>query len=187
MPNIFKNIWMKASLKKKIGMFAVMLAFVMGLSGLFNTAVVNFAVENFHVILNENSLCNDFQEAIELETEAFEVYVRDKTEENRQEYVLACVRTERCMSCLPFDYGKIGGERYARTWNVINGYENYRVSRDAVLAMDRREEGYIAQLYKVYDMQEYLQLYTRRLCRQRLKREMPDIRNGFLPFIKYAI
>ena len=89
MPNIFKNIWMKASLKKKIGMFAVMLAFVMGLSGLFNTAVVNFAVENFHVILNENSLCNDFQEAIELETEAFEVYVRDKTEENRQEYVLA--------------------------------------------------------------------------------------------------
>ena len=115
-----KNQWINASLKKKLGLFAVMLALVMGISAVINAAVMNFIMGNFNVILNDNSRCHDFQEAMELEVRAFEAYVRSRNEEKRQEYVLACVRTERCIHSLPFDYEKIGSERYARTWNVKN-------------------------------------------------------------------
>lgn len=164
-----KNQWINASLKRKLGLFAVMLALVMGISTVFNFLAMNFIMGNFNVILDDNSRCHDFQEAMELEVQAFEAYVRSRNEERRQEYVLACVRTERCIHSLPFDYGKIGGERYARTWNVKNSYENYSASRDAVLEMDNEEESFIPQLYKVYDMQAYLQIYARRLVQATLK------------------
>ena len=164
-----KNQWINASLKRKLGFFAVMLAFVMGTSAAINVLAMNFIVGNFKVILDDNSRCHDFQEAMELEAKAFEAYVRNRNEEKRQEYVLACVRTQRCINLLPFDYGKIGSERYARTWNVKNGYENYSVSRDAVFQMDHGTEEFIPQLYKVYDMQAYLQTYARRLVQVTLK------------------
>ncbi len=164
-----KNQWINASLKKKLGLFAVMLALVMGISAVINAAVMNFIMGNFNVILNDNSRCHDFQEAMELEVRAFEAYVRSRNEEKRQEYVLACVRTERCIHSLPFDYEKIGSERYARTWNVKNSYENYAIHRDAVLETDNRAEDFIPRLYKVYDMQSYLQTYARRLVQATLK------------------
>jgi len=164
-----KNQWINLSLKKKLGLFVVMLAFVMGISAVANVLAMNFIVGNFNAILDDNSRCHDFQEAMELEMQAFEAYVRSRNEEKRQEYVLACVRTERCIHSLPFDYGKIGSERYARTWNVKNSYENYSASRDAVLEMGNHTEGFIPQLYKVYDMQAYLQTYARRLVQATLK------------------
>ena len=114
-----KEIWLTISLKRKIGSFAVMVILVMGLSVAFNIRIMDFSLGSFNVILDDNSRCHDFQEAMELEIKAFEVYVRDRTQENRDEYVLACVRSERCLRSLPFDYERIGEERYARTWNVI--------------------------------------------------------------------
>ncbi len=56
--------------------------------------------------------------------------MRDKREENKAAYRLSCARAQRCLDALPFDYGQIGSERYARTWNVKNGYESYQVRRD---------------------------------------------------------
>ena len=116
-----KDIWLTISLKRKIGSFAVMVILVMGLSVAFNIRIMDFSLGSFNVILDDNSRCHDFQEAMELEIKAFEVYVRDRTQENRDEYVLACVRSVRCLRSLPFDYERIGEERYARTWNVKRG------------------------------------------------------------------
>jgi two-component system LytT family sensor kinase len=164
-----KNHWNNASLKKKLGLFVVMLVLVMGISAVINVAAMNFVMGNFNVILDDNSRCHDFQEAMELEVRAFEAYVRSRSEDKRQEFVLACVRTERCLHSLPFDYGKIGRERYARTWNVKNSYENYSLSRDQVLEMDHGADGFIPQLYRVYGMQAYLQTYARRLVQATLK------------------
>ena len=103
-----KEIWLTISLKRKIGSFAVMVILVMGLSVAFNIRIMDFSLGSFNVILDDNSRCHDFQEAMELEIKAFEVYVRDRTQENRDEYVLACVRSVRCLRSLPFDYERIG-------------------------------------------------------------------------------
>ncbi len=164
-----RTLWLKTSLKKKLGVFALMLVFVIGVSIIFNIVVLNFVVGEFNVILDENSRCHDFQEAMELEIGAFQAYVRDRSEEKREAYILSCVRTERCIRFLPFEYEKIGSERYARTWNIKNGYENYSIKRDKVLEMDGQEETFISELYAVYDMQAYMQTYARRLVQVTLK------------------
>ena len=152
-----KDLWLTISLKRKLTAFAVIVILVMALSAAFNVNVMNYALNSFNVILNDNSKCHNFQEAMELEVKAFETYVRERSQENRDEYVLACVRTQRCLRSLPFEYGRIGAERYARTWNVRNGYEGYSVFRDRILEMDPQDEAFVPSLYKVYDMQSHLQ------------------------------
>jgi two-component system LytT family sensor kinase len=184
-----RNQWLKISLKKKLGIYAVMLSLVVGLSVICTIVAMNFVVNSFNTILEDNSRCHDFQEAMELEANAFAGYMRDKSEERRQEYVLACVRTERCLRSLPFNYEEIGSERYARTWNIKNGYENYSLMRENVLEMDSWGEDYITTLYDVYEMQDYLQSYARRLVQVTLKegngsylKKLPNIYN-----IRYVI
>ena len=61
-----KNQWLSISLKKKLGAFSVVVILVMGLSIAFNMLVMNFSLESFNVILNDNSLCYDVQESMEL-------------------------------------------------------------------------------------------------------------------------
>ena len=164
-----RELWMEISLKKKLGLFAVMIVLVVGLSVVFDLVAINYVVGNFQQILDDNSRCHDLQEAMELETGAFAAYVRDRSQENEAEYRRSCVKSEQCLKALPFDYRQIGSERYARTWNIKNGYDSYRESRDQFLEMDAGEEGYIASLYDVYEMQEYLQTYIRRLVQVTLK------------------
>ena len=164
-----RTIWMSISVKQKLGAYTLALVFVMSLSVFFNVHVMDYALGGFREILDDNAKCHDLQQAIEQEVSAFENYVRDRSVDNREDYVLACVRAERCIRSLPFEYEKIGPERYARTWNVKNGYENYSMFREDVLSMDVKSQGYIAKLYKVYSMQEYLQDYARRLVQVTLK------------------
>ena len=164
-----KNQWLSISLKKKLGAFSVVVILVMGLSIAFNMLVMNFSLESFNVILNDNSLCYDVQESMEQEADAFELYVRERSWENAKQYRLACFKTESSLEALPFDYDVIGPERYARTWNIKNGYEGYQTFRDQVLHMDQSDEGFVEQLYRVYGMQGYLQTYARRLMQSTLK------------------
>ena len=64
-----KNQWLSISLKKKLGAFSVVVILVMGLSIAFNMLVMNFSLESFNVILNDNSLCYDVQESMEQEAD----------------------------------------------------------------------------------------------------------------------
>lgn len=146
-----------------------MVILVMGLSIAFNILVMNFSLESFNVILNDNSLCYEVQESLEQEALAFQEYVRERSWEKAKEYRLACFKTEQSIAQLPFDYTKINQERYARTWSIKNGYEGYCVFRDQVLHMDPEDEGYVDRLYNVYGMQGYLQTYARRLMQATLK------------------
>lgn len=163
------KLWLRISLKKKIGIFAAMVILIMGLSVAFNISIMNFSLDGFNEILNDNSRCHDVQEALDLEVRAFETYIRERTPENREQYVVACVRTERCIRSLPFDYSRIGQERYARTWNIKNGYEGYSASRDAIADMSLGEAQFVEKLYRVYQMQTYLKDYARRLVQVTLK------------------
>lgn len=164
-----RNLWLSITMKQKLGLYTAMVILIMAFSVGFNVRVMDFALDGFNEILDDNSRCHDFQEAMELEVKAFEQYARDRSLENREEYVLACVRSERCIRSLPFDYVQIGEERYARTWNVKNAYENYSQYREEVLSMDIRGDGFIGKLYKVYGMQNYIQEYARRLVQVTLK------------------
>lgn len=158
-----KTIWLSISLKQKFSLYTAMVILIMAVSAVFNIQVMDFSLGNFNEILDSNARCNDFQEALDQEVQAFEAYVRDRTKEMREAYVLSCVRTERCLRSLPFDYNVIGEERYARTWNVKNGYENYSRARDQLLEEPGGNMEFIFRLYQVYDMQSYLQTYARRL------------------------
>lgn len=164
-----KHLWLSISLKRKLGIFSVIVILVMGLSVAFNILVMNFSLDTFNVILNDNSLSYDLQEAMEEEARIFEEYVRERSFQKAEEYKNTCYRTERCLKALPFDYTVIGQERYARTWSLKNGYEGYSACRDRVLEMNPLDETFVQELYRVYRMQAYLQTYTRRLMQATLK------------------
>lgn len=149
--------------------FAAMVILIMALSATFSICIMNFSLGGFNTILNDNSRCHDFQEALDLEIESFADYIRDATPDTRDQYVLSCVRTERCLRSLPFDYARIGTERYARTWSILNGYETYQAYRDELAETQVRESDFVERLYRVYKMQEYLQTYARRLVQVTLK------------------
>ena len=166
---MLRNIWLTISIKKKIGIFAAMVILIMALSATFSICIMNFSLGGFNTILNDNYRCHDFQEALDLEIESFADYIRDATPDTRDQYVLSCVRTERCLRSLPFDYARIGTERYARTWSILNGYETYQAYRDELAETQVRESDFVERLYRVYKMQEYLQTYARRLVQVTLK------------------
>lgn len=166
---MLRNIWLTISIKKKIGIFAAMVILIMAFSATFSICIMNFSLGGFNTILNDNSRCHDFQEALDLEIESFADYIRDATPDTRDQYVLSCVRTERCLRSLPFDYARIGTERYARTWSILNGYETYQAYRDELAETQVRESDFVERLYRVYKMQEYLQTYARRLVQVTLK------------------
>lgn len=166
-----RKLWMTISIKRKIGFFAAMVILIMALSATFSICIMNFSLGGFNTILNDNSRCHDFQEALDLEIESFADYIRDATPDTRDQYVLSCVRTERCLRSLPFDYARIGTERYARTWSILNGYETYQAYRDELAETQVRESDFVERLYRVYKMQEYLQTYARRLVQVTLKEE----------------
>ena len=89
--------------------------------------------------------------------------MRNADQESRDTYRVACVRTERCLWSLPSEYRRIGKERSARTWNIRNAYEGYKVYRDDVAEGNKTGSEFVDELYYVYKMQEYLQGYTGRL------------------------
>ncbi len=61
-------------------------------------------------------------DAIKAETRAFARYVREGSQDSLADYQAACSETEASLSALPFDYAQLGADRYARTWNLLQGY-----------------------------------------------------------------
>lgn len=158
-----RGIWLGLSLKKKLGIYVCLVILVIGISAAFSFFLMDFALGNFNVILDDNSRCYDFQEAMEQESRAFENYIRDRSRENGEQYEMACQRSELSLRQLPYDYSLIGAERYGRTWSVCNAYEKYQSSRDEFVLRDQRDGEYIESLYQIYAMQGYLRTYARQL------------------------
>ncbi|MGN0158465.1 MAG: sensor histidine kinase [Brotaphodocola sp.] len=166
MRRIYRTIrasWLSLALKRKFHVYIFSLFLILVLTVLFNVRIVDYTVGGFGVILDDNLRCGELQEALGQECKAFEDYIRSRSSENREAYVLSCAQSERCIAALPFDYDRIGSERYGRTWNIQNGYENYRISRENLFLMDVDSDAYIKKLYKVYSMQKYLRDYAREL------------------------
>lgn len=157
--------WISLTIKKKIGVFTGVVFLIISLSVIFDVWVVEFSLNDFRKILEENAKSSDFVDAIEAESHWFEIYIKNPNEENRIEMESAFEGTKRSVARLNYDYTSMSNIRYAKTWSIKNGYENYIQQRDYVLTMGEENQDYIGELYKVYDMQDYLQDYARSLMR----------------------
>ena len=152
--------WADAPLRWKIGVWfaALMLLLAVLLGALEIIGQATFAT--FERVQQSHVVYYVMQEALENESRAFEACIRSRTKENLRQYEDACCAAMKTMEALPLDYELIGRERYARTWNVVHGYAGYTKFRDAVMTADPSEPGYVDQMYRVLDMQEYLSEYA---------------------------
>ena len=135
------------------------------------TAVGQWTVKAFDTLLEDNAACDAVQDAIKEETRAFEHYVREPSQESSQTFADACAAAEESLAALPFDYAKIGEDRYARTWSLRQGYAGYQKARDAFLQLAPSAEDYVERMYAVMDQQDYLAEYALRLTQATLEQE----------------
>ena len=136
---------------------------------LANVRVIYAFMDDIKMLMDDNLLSYQFQEALKEEVQAFQKYVRNRTPNNENELRQAQDTTSRFLNQLPDDYEQIGDARYAITWNIQNSYEVYQKQRDKVLTMTGEEANYITNLYDTYKMQGYLQDYAMRLMNDVLK------------------
>ncbi len=134
-------------------------------------AVGQWTVKAFDTLLEDNAACYAVQDAIKEETRAFEHYVREPSQESSQTFADACAAAEESLAALPFDYAKIGEDRYARTWSLRQGYAGYQKARDAFLQLAPSAEDYVERMYAVMDQQDYLAEYALRLTQATLEQE----------------
>ena len=135
------------------------------------TAVGQWTVKAFDTLLEDNAACYAVQDAIKEETRAFEHYVREPSQESSQTFADACAAAEESLAALPFDYAKIGEDRYARTWSLRQGYAGYQKARDAFLQLAPSAEDYVERMYAVMEQQDYLAEYALRLTQATLEQE----------------
>lgn len=153
--------WISLSIKKRNGLFTSIVFLIISFSVIFGFWVVKFSLNDFRVILDDNAKSSDFMDSMEEESRCFEAYIKHPNEENKNEMEKSFEQTKKSVFALPFDYNSMSTRRYAKTWSIKNSYENYTKKRDSVLKMSEFNTNYIKELYKVYEIQSYLQEYGR--------------------------
>ena len=159
------------SLKTKIAGWLIAILLVTLLSIGVAAVVGRWTLHAFNGLLSDNAACYNVQDAIEAETTAFARYIRERSQESEQTYLAACEATEQSLAALPFDVRQIGEDRYARTWNLVQGYAGYQKYRDAFLQIPSSAETYVEQMYSVMALQGYLASYALRLTQATLEQQ----------------
>ncbi len=158
-----KHFLMRMSLNKKIRTLTVAIMIIMTVIIIATMSIEKPILEAFNQVLKENSECYELQEAMEKEAETFQAYMRKQTSDNKLNFEAACTRTQQCIGDIPFVYEEIGQERYARTWNIVNGYEGYSTFRDKVVKSGEANVDFVSDFYRVCEMQQNLLNYIRSL------------------------
>lgn len=159
------DIWYGLSLKKKLYVLMISVTLFMAVAILLNIKVSYVFIDDVRQLMDDNLSSYKFQESFRQETEAFADLVRDWTLEKEQKFLVASREALKNMETLPYNYEKIGEERYAITWSIRNSYEEYQKQRDKTLALKENSQGYISELYKTYEMQEYVEVYANKLTK----------------------
>lgn len=158
-----KNTWTQLSIQQKVMTWVVAILLVVALSVTISIVAVGIMIQDYEDLSIDNYKCYEVQKAIDAERNTFLDLTREGTQRNRERFSKACVKTQQCIAALPMDYSDIGEDRYARTWNLRNGYYGYTYYRDALLAMHPADEDYVQELYRVIEMQDTLSEYSLRL------------------------
>lgn len=159
------NSWYELSIKKKLYVLIIGVTLFMAVAILININVSYAFITEVRQLLDDNLSGYKLMESLDMETEAFQNLAHDWTMENKELYISASQETLGSLDGVPFDYSTIGEERYAITWNIRNSYEEYQKQRDKTIDLMENGNEYIADLYKTYQMQEYLKAYANRLIK----------------------
>lgn len=160
---MFKRQWWRMSIDRKVQSFAAVIVFIILVSAGFAMFTMNYSLRDYGQLLDENRACQSFMKAMEEEGLAFDGYVSAGTESARDTLEKAIHHTERAIDVLPFDYEIIGAERYARTWNIRNAYQQYAAFRDEMLSDSMNRTGFLKHLNEYNQREDYLEQYSRRL------------------------
>lgn len=160
---MFKRQWWRMSIDRKVQSFAAVIVFIILVSAGFAMFTMNYSLRDYGQLLDENRACQSFMKAMEEEGLAFDGYVSAGTESARDTLEKAIHHTERAIDALPFDYEIIGAERYARTWNIRNAYQQYAAFRDEMLSDSMNRTGFLKHLNEYNQREDYLEQYSRRL------------------------
>ncbi len=159
MRSYFGRLWRSLTIKKKITTFTAMVFMVCITSLIFDAWIVKYSVVDFNQILEDNSVCINYAQAMETESYLFQNHVQNPEEVSRETLEKAMQETKAAVNALPYDYETIGEQRYSQTWSIRNTYEVYVERRTAFLEKGIDNKSYINDLYELYDMQEYLIRY----------------------------
>lgn len=165
----FGQLWQALTIKKKILIFTGAVFIVCLLSVIFNIWVVKFSLVDFNRILEQNTHSINLVQALETESSYFKNYVQRQGGVTEEMLTEAMDNTKAAVYAMPFDYSDIGAERYARTWSMRSSYEVYVEKRAEFLALGKENEHYISDLYRLYEMQEYLLQYAGNLMTDTLE------------------
>lgn len=180
--------WYELSIKKKLYVQMISVTLFMAGAILLNINVSYAFISDVRELLEDNLSGYKLMESLDTETEAFQNMAHDWTVENQESLLAASMETINSIDALSFDYRKIGEERYAITWNIRNSYEEYQKQRDKTIVLKENGMEYISDLYKTYQMQEYMKTYANRLTKVVLDEgnhyyEMKDELLSRMPYI----
>lgn len=159
----FHSLWLSFSLKKKLRLLTASLTAASAIAVILAIAVSIFGMSGFSSILRDNYRALNVRSAIEEESRYFSDYILKGSKESKDEYENAAENTAKAVKLLPFDYGKIGRERYAKTWSILSSFESYGKMKAELLSMDKEDTRYVTKLYDIYAVQSYLEKYASRL------------------------
>ncbi len=161
--------WSDVSIRHKVMAWVVVIMMVVAVSVGASVGALDMTIRDYETISIDNYKCYEVQKAMEAERDVFLDLTRDPSQRNRERFRKACLRTRQCIDALPMDIRDIGEDRYARTWNLRNGYDGYVEYRDAIVAMDPGQEDHATQLYRVIEMQDSLSEYSLRLIQETME------------------
>ncbi|MCR5772397.1 MAG: histidine kinase [Butyrivibrio sp.] len=165
---ILKKLWLKLSIERKTRIYSLTIIAVVIAVGVFNMFIIGGSINDLGTILSDLTRCVNVQTAFEEENEAFEKYIRNDIDTNKEAYEKACLHTRATITGLPYTYNEIGAERYARTWRIINAYDYYEMNRDKVLK-DVLNGELDQKIYDLYDMQNSIYSYIQELTKITVK------------------
>ena len=154
------SIWSAAPLRWKVGgWFAAMMTVMALILG----SMVLIGQTTFHAFertQQRHMAYYAMQDALETEYNALDACLQEDSAANRQTYELARDAAFKAMEALPFEYEDLGEDRFARTRELRQGYEDYCSARDALLAADPSDPSYGEKIDDVLQMQHYLSEYA---------------------------
>ncbi len=164
-----KKRWSQISIRHKVMTWVIAILLLVGISVGVSIVALEVLIRDYKTLSIDNQKCYDVQKAIDAERNTFLDLTREPTQRNRERFSKACVKTQQCIAALPMEYSDIGEDRFARTWNLRNGYYGYTYYRDNLLTMDPNSAVYATELYRVIEMQDTLSEYSLRLIQETME------------------
>lgn len=177
------------TIKKKIYAFMAFDFVIIIIAFSLSFLTIKFSLFDFREILDTNDVTNQLIVCLKQETEAFEAFMKNEKDENREQLLRTIDNTNKAIKALPCDYSQMGEERYARTQAISRAYSVYSACRNRCMTSEQVRPRDLDLLYKVYDMQDYLRKYANQLMNMTITEGNVDYQSK-IPIIKvmpYAI